>query len=56
MTRSRTQPASTRDLQSTPGVKYMLRVRDIMTKKVYTVDFDASADEAAWGLKSLLES
>lgn len=28
----------------------MLRVRDIMTKKVYTVDFDASADEAAWGL------
>ena len=28
----------------------MLRVQDIMTKKVYTVDFDASADEAAWGL------
>jgi CBS-domain-containing membrane protein len=28
----------------------MLRVRDIMTKKVYTVDFDASAGEAAWGL------
>ena len=28
----------------------MLRVRDIMTKKVYTVDFDASAEEAAWGL------
>ena len=28
----------------------MLRVKDIMTKKVYTVDFDASAEEAAWGL------
>ena len=28
----------------------MLRVRDIMTKKVYTVDFDTSAEEAAWGL------
>ena len=28
----------------------MLRVADIMTKKVYTVEFDASADEAAWGL------
>jgi CBS domain-containing protein len=29
----------------------MLRVRDIMTAKgIYTVDFDASADEAAWGL------
>lgn len=28
----------------------MLCVRDIMTKKVYTVDFDASAEEAAWGL------
>ena len=28
----------------------MLRVRDIMTKKVYTVEFDASAEEAAWGL------
>ena len=28
----------------------MLRVADIMSKKVYTVDFDASAEEAAWGL------
>jgi CBS-domain-containing membrane protein len=28
----------------------MLRVKDIMTSKVYTVDFDASAEEAAWGL------
>ncbi len=28
----------------------MLRVNDIMTKKVYTVEFDASAEEAAWGL------
>ncbi|MEO8211594.1 MAG: CBS domain-containing protein [Myxococcales bacterium] len=28
----------------------MLRVRDIMTKKVYTVEFEASADEAASGL------
>jgi len=28
----------------------MLRVEDIMTKKVYLVDFAASA-EAAWGLK-----
>jgi CBS-domain-containing membrane protein len=28
----------------------MLRVRDIMVKKVYTVEFDASAEEAAWGL------
>lgn len=28
----------------------MLRVRDIMTRKVYTVEFDASAEEAAWGL------
>jgi CBS-domain-containing membrane protein len=28
----------------------MLTVKDIMTKKVYTVDFDASAEEAAWGL------
>ena len=28
----------------------MLRVADIMTKKVYTVEFDASAEEAAWGL------
>ena len=28
----------------------MLRVGDIMSKKVYTVDFDASAEEAAWGL------
>jgi CBS-domain-containing membrane protein len=28
----------------------MLRVANIMTKKVYTVDFDASAEEAAWGL------
>jgi CBS-domain-containing membrane protein len=28
----------------------MLRVKDIMTKKVYTVEFDASAEEAAWGL------
>ena len=28
----------------------MLRVKDIMTRKVYTVNFDASAEEAAWGL------
>lgn len=28
----------------------MLRVRDIMTKKEYTVEFEASADEAASGL------
>lgn len=28
----------------------MLRVKDIMTKKVYTVEFEASADEAASGL------
>lgn len=28
----------------------MLTVKDIMTKKVYTVEFDASAGEAAWGL------
>jgi CBS-domain-containing membrane protein len=28
----------------------MLMVKDIMTKKVYTVEFDASAEEAAWGL------
>jgi CBS-domain-containing membrane protein len=28
----------------------MLRVKDIMTKKVYTVEFEASAEEAAWGL------
>ena len=28
----------------------MLRIRDIMTKRVYTVDADASAEEAAWGL------
>ncbi|MES1157901.1 MAG: CBS domain-containing protein, partial [Haliangium ochraceum] len=37
-------------LAPTPEVRTMLRVRDIMTKKVYTVDFDAAADEAAWGL------
>lgn len=28
----------------------MLTVKDIMTRKVYTVEFDASAEEAAWGL------
>jgi acetoin utilization protein AcuB len=28
----------------------MLRVADIMTKKVYTVEFEASAEEGAWGL------
>ena len=28
----------------------MLRVGDIMTKTVYTVDFETSAEEAAWGL------
>ena len=28
----------------------MLRVRDIMTASVYTVDVAASAEEAAWGL------
>jgi CBS domain-containing protein len=28
----------------------MLKVRDIMTASVYTVDADASTEEAAWGL------
>ena len=28
----------------------MLRIKDIMTKRVYTVDAEASAEEAAWGL------
>jgi len=28
----------------------MLTIRDIMTTNVYTVDVDASAEEAAWGL------
>ena len=28
----------------------MLKVRDIMTREVYTVEADASAEEAAWGL------
>lgn len=28
----------------------MLRVADIMTRKIYTVEFEASAEEAAWGL------
>jgi CBS-domain-containing membrane protein len=28
----------------------MLRIRDIMTTNVYTVESDASAEEAAWGL------
>lgn len=28
----------------------MLRIADIMTKTVYTVEQDASAEEAAWGL------
>lgn len=28
----------------------MLLIKDIMTKNVYTVDSDASAEEAAWGL------
>lgn len=28
----------------------MLKVRDIMTREVYTVEMDASAEEAAWGL------
>lgn len=28
----------------------MLRVRDIMKGDVYTVEFEASAEEAAWGL------
>ena len=28
----------------------MLRIKDIMTRNVYTVDTDASAEEAAWGL------
>jgi predicted transcriptional regulator len=27
----------------------MLRIKDIMTRNVYTVDADASAEEAAWG-------
>src|SRR4029079_19232623 len=32
------------------GVKTMLRIKDIMTRDVYTVDASASAEEAAWGL------
>ena|SRR5436190_10275046 len=28
----------------------MLRIKDIMSKRVYVVDAEASADEAAWGL------
>jgi CBS-domain-containing membrane protein len=28
----------------------MLKIRDIMTANVYTVEADASAEEAAWGL------
>jgi CBS-domain-containing membrane protein len=28
----------------------MLRIKDIMTKRVYIVDAEASAEEAAWGL------
>src|SRR5450432_1629865 len=28
----------------------MLRIKDIMTVNVYTLDVDASAEEAAWGL------
>src|SRR5438876_1138983 len=28
----------------------MLRIKDIMTRNVYTVEADASAEEAAWGL------
>ena len=28
----------------------MLKIKDIMTATVYTVDADASAEEAAWGL------
>jgi CBS domain-containing protein len=28
----------------------MLRIKDIMSKHVYVVDADASAEEAAWGL------
>jgi chloride channel protein, CIC family len=28
----------------------MLRIKDVMTKAVYTVEAEASADEAAWGL------
>ena len=28
----------------------MLRIKDIMTKDVYAVEADASAEEAAWGL------
>ena len=28
----------------------MLKIKDIMTANVYTVDADASAEEAAWGL------
>ena len=31
----------------------MLRVRDIMTPTVYTIDADASFEEAAWGLTRL---
>jgi len=28
----------------------MLRIRDIMSRNVYTVEADAAAEEAAWGL------
>jgi predicted transcriptional regulator len=30
--------------------EFMLTVRDIMTKPVYELEFEASAEEAAWGL------
>jgi len=31
-------------------VNQMLQIKDIMTKRVYTVEAEASAEEAAWGL------
>jgi CBS domain-containing protein len=33
-----------------PGANTMLRIKDIMTTSVYTVEATASAEEAAWGL------
>src|SRR5215470_43125 len=32
------------------GEMAMLRIKDIMTRNVYSVEADASAEEAAWGL------
>jgi CBS-domain-containing membrane protein len=37
-------------MESETGARNMLRVKDIMTTSVYTVEAQASAQEAAWGL------